>query len=175
MKDQQQAVLKSAKNYQNQILWEAFYLNGEKVLENYFLDEIALAQAFNLGNVKIIKLPIFEKDIENFNRFFPDSENFSHLYDNGPSLKVSQKVYIDDYLDDDFLIEGGWVTVKDVFSAPNTNLIWERGAIFDENQVWFTSLQLPGVFYWNRLFPLQEELEKRYQNNPAVLKERKPD
>lgn len=167
-----QAVLKSAKNYQGQTLWEAIYLDGEKVLENFFLDENALIQAFGLENVKIIKLPFHEKEVENFAKLFPDNENFSYLYETLP-VKVGQKVYIDEYQDDDFIIEGGWVTVKDVYSLPNTNLIWESGTVFDDEQVWFSCTQLPGVFYWNRLAKIQNELENRLNDRTASLKDRK--
>jgi len=176
MRDDVQAVLKSAKNYQNQTLWEAFYINGEKVLENFFLDENALLKAFKLDNVKIIKLPIYEKDVDNYLRYFPDSENFSHLFDTVISpLRVNQKVYIDEYLDDEFIIEGGWVIVKDIYTHPNTNLIWERNAVVEEKQIWFSCLEFPGVFYWNRLHLMQDDLNNRFKDTAASLKERKPD
>ena len=45
MRDDVQAVLKSAKNYQNQTLWEAFYINGEKVAASY--DAFAAAGGAN--------------------------------------------------------------------------------------------------------------------------------
>lgn len=168
-----QAVLKSARNYQNKTVWEAFYVNGEKVIENYFLDETALIAAFELNDVSIIRIPVYEKNLDNFLQYFPDEENFSHLFDNMTPIKVGQRVYVDEYVDEDFVIEAGVVTIKDIYSAPNTNMIWEKSQIIEENQIWFTCNEIPGVFYWNRLYTLQNKLAQDYQNQIASLKERK--
>lgn len=97
------------------------------------------------------------------------------MYNSVKPLKSGQKVYVDDYMDDEFIIEAGWVIVKDIYSTPNTNMIWETGPIADSHQVWFTCLQLPGAFYWNRLSLIQSDLEVNYINTLAVMKERKKD
>lgn len=165
-----QAVLKSAKNYQNQTIWEAFYINGEKVIENYFLDENALVEAFGVS--KIIRMPVYERNIDNYLQYFPNEENFSHLFDNITPIKVHQKVYVDDYEDDDFIIESGPVTVKDIYSAPNTNMVWEKSNIIEEHQIWFTCHELPGIFYWNRLYLLQNELAAKCTNICAIIREK---
>lgn len=164
------AVLKSAKNFQNQTLWEALYIDGSKVLENFFLDENALCDAFDIKS-QILLLPFHERDLDNMTKTFPDFENFSHLMQITP-LKGGQKVFIDEYVDTDFVIDGGWVNVKDVYSVPNTNLVWEKEIAIDDNQIWFSCVQLPGVFYWNRLHKIQFELELKFKNQ-AMLRDRR--
>lgn len=164
------AILKTVKTYQGKIIWEALYLNGEKVIENQFLIEDALKTAFKIE--KLIKLPIFERFSENYMRFFPAFEDFSYLNKTIKPLSPGDKVYLDEYIDDQYRITPGYVTVKDIFSEPNTNLVWEKQLKTDDNSIWFTCLQIPGVFYWNRLQEIQEELEFRYGNVVADLKDR---
>jgi hypothetical protein len=163
------AILKTVKTYQGKVIWEALYINGEKILENQFLVEDAIKNAFKLD--KIIKLPIFERFSENYMRFFPKFEDFSFLDKSLKPLSPGDKVYLDEYLDDQYMITPGYVIVKDIFSEPNTNLIWEKSLKIDDNSIWFTCLQIPGVFYWNRLQTIQKELESLYNNIVADLKD----
>lgn len=165
----QLAILKTVKTYQGKIIWEALYLNGEKVIENQFLNEDAIKLAFKIE--KLIKLPVFERFSENYMRFFPQFEDFSYLNKVIKPISPGDKIYLDEYVDDQYRISPGYVTVKDIFSEPNTNLVWEKSLKIDDNSIWFTCLQIPGIFYWNRLQDIQEELEFRYGNVVADLKD----
>lgn len=167
------AILKSVKSLDGKTLWEALYLDGFKAIENYSLEEESLKKAFDISDDDFIIYPVFERRVDQIMNLFPDQEDFAYLIEPMTPINPGQKVYVDDYKDDQFTIDGGWVTVKDIYSTPSTNLVWEKQIVDPnyQNQLWFTCAQIPGVFYWNRLKDLQKDLEKKYRNKTAELKE----
>ena len=55
-----QVVLKTAKNFRNNVIWQALYINGKKKIENFKLDTEKVVEAFNCADDTLIKITIHE-------------------------------------------------------------------------------------------------------------------
>lgn len=87
-------VIKTLKDEDDKIVWEALYINGKKQLEDVVLNKEAANKLFNKNkeykNV-IIKESMIDED--NLEEFFPNQHDFTDLLDY-TNVSVGDKIYL---------------------------------------------------------------------------------
>ncbi len=165
----QQIILKTAKNHKNNILWQALYINSFKVIESFSLDTPKLIKAFNIENENIINLIVHENNITKLPEIFTDVYDFKNLNINEEyELNKNDKVWIPDYNNHNYKIKSGYITVKDIFNAPISNIIWDPEYL-KKTVTWFSSKEVEGLFCWTKLVKMQKYLKNKIGDLPAII------
>jgi len=165
----QQIVIKTAKNHKNNVLWQALYINSVKCIENFSLDINKLKDAFDFKNDSIINLIVHENNITKLPEIFTEIDNFKHLNINEEyELNKNDIVWIPDYNNNNYIIKSGRVTVKEIFNAPISNIIWDPEYL-KKTVTWFSCKEVEGLFCWTKIVKMQNYLKNKVDNRIAII------
>lgn len=167
-----QIVIKTAKNHKNNILWQALYINSNKMLENFMIDVDKALEAFDIKNSSTVNLIVHENNKFRIPMIFPDIDTFEQLNENEEfELVKNDIVRITNYSNHNYTIKGGKVTVKEIFNAPISNIVWDVEYI-KKTVTWFSCKEAPGLFCWTKLVKIQDQLKNKYGDRLAIISKR---
>lgn len=167
-----QIVIKTAKNHKNNILWQALYIDSSKVLENFIIDIDKALQAFDIKDSNTINLIVHENNKHRVPILFPDIDEFEQLNENEEyELTKNDVIWITNYSNHNYTIKAGKVTVKEIFNAPVSNMLWDIEYI-KKTVTWFSCKEAPGLFCWTKLVKLQDQLKDKYGDRTAIISKR---
>lgn len=165
-------IIKTAKNHKNTILWQALYINSNKVLENYVLDVNKALKAFNINSSVIVNLIVHENNKIRIPLLFPDFDEFEQLDENEEyELNEGDSVWVTNYSNHNYIIKAGKVTVKEIFNTPLSDILWDIEYI-KKTVTWFSCNEAPGLFCWTKLVKLQDALKKKSGDSPITISNR---
>jgi hypothetical protein len=165
-----QVVLKTAKNFRNNVIWQALYINGKKKIENFKLDTEKVVEAFNCEDDTLIKITIHENKKSKIYQLFPEYDTFQNLRINEEyEIEKGDIVWIGDYQNKQYIVSGGKVTVEKIFNAPVSNIIWDREFI-ETAASWFSCKEIPGLFCWSKISKTQSGLKTKFGSRKATIK-----
>jgi hypothetical protein len=165
----QQIVVKTVKNHKNNILWQALYIDSSKMIENFTLDITKLKKAFNIENETIINLIVHENNITKISEIFSNYDDFKQLNINEEyELNKNDIIWIPDYNNNNYIIKSGKVTVKEIFNAPISNIIWDPEYL-KKTVTWFSCKEVEGLFCWTKIVKMQNYLKNKVNDRTAII------
>ncbi|SRR6266403_101592 len=90
-----QCVLKTAIDDNDKIQWQALYVDGKKVLENFEIDIEKALPIFTPGNIDYDVVDMRENEFSDIDNSFPSNEDFYYLLDYR-DIEVGSKVWLED-------------------------------------------------------------------------------
>jgi hypothetical protein len=158
-------IIKIAKDYEGNNIWQALYYKGTRIIENFKLDKNTLAETFSIPSSEIIKeVEMAENDTTNLPHLFPYYEDFSYLEEDLMPIYPGQTIWIPDIKG---VISGGWAVVEDVWHDLESCSATYKNVLLSEDtpeylQYFVSCENIQTLFSWDLLEKIQLDLKSRY-------------